>query len=104
MLNINIIFLIGFELIAIAFGLFVYVKMGQNFNALLLAVYTFGLFSLSGFFTAFPGGTKAKNECGDKIKIGNINNLSNKQAFILLVWFICFGAYLVYRIEFKNAL
>jgi hypothetical protein len=103
-LNINIIFLVGFELIAIAFGLFVYVKMGQNFNALLLALYTFGFFALSGFFTAFPGGTKAKNEWGDKTKTGNINNLSKKQAFILFAWLICFGVYLVYQIEFKNAL
>jgi len=64
----------------------------------------FGLFSLFGFYAVYPAGTKIKNEWGDKIKIGNIFNLSKTQAFIFLAWFLIYGAYLVYRIEFQNAL
>jgi hypothetical protein len=70
----------------------------------LLAVYTFGFFALTGFSAVYPGGTKKRNEWGNKIKIGNIFNLSKSQATVLLAWFLIFGAYLVYRIEFKNAL
>ena len=68
------------------------------------AIYVFGLISLFGFYAVYPAGTKIKNEWGDKIKIGNIFNLSKTQVFIFLAWFLFYGAYLIYRIEFNNAL
>ena len=64
----------------------------------------FGLFSLAGFYAVYPSGTKIKNEWGDKVKIGNMFNLSRVQVIIFLAWFLIFGAYLIYRIEFNNAL
>jgi hypothetical protein len=71
---------------------------------LLIAIYVSGFPALSGLFVVYPGGTKVRNEWGDKVRVGNINNLSKGQALTLFIWFIVFGAYLVYRVEFKNAL
>jgi hypothetical protein len=102
--EINLVYGIGFILIAAAFGFSVYVKTGQDFNSLLLAIYVFGLFAMIGVFGIFPGGTKVKNEWGDKVKVGNMNNLSKGQAFTLFVWFLVYGAFLVYRYQFRNAL
>ena len=79
-------------------------KTGKTINSILLAVYASGFFAITGFYAVFPGGTKKRNEWGDKIKVGNIFNLSKRQVIVLLAWFLIFGAYLIYRIEFKNAL
>ena len=100
----NTVFSLGFVFIAAAIGLTVYIKTGQNFNSLLLAIYAFGFLALAGLFAVFPGGTTAKNEWGDKVRVGNLNNISILQALILLVWFIGFGAYLTYRINFAGNL
>lgn len=75
-----------------------YINSDQNFNSLLGSIYMFGLLSLAGFYAVYPGGTKIKNEWGDKVKTGNMFNLSRSQVIIFLAWFLIFGAYLVYRI------
>jgi hypothetical protein len=71
---------------------------------LLVAIYVSGFLALSGIFVVYPGGAKVRNEWGDKVRVGNINNLSKGQTLTLLIWFIVIGAYLVYRIIFKNSL
>ena len=102
--NINIVYNLGFMVIAISLGVLVFLETGQDVNSLLLAIYVAVLLGLTGLFVVFPGGARSENEWGDKVRVGNINNLSNRQVLILLLWFDCFGAYLIYRLEFGNSL
>lgn len=102
--NINILYSTGLVLISAAISFAVYLKSNQDFDSLLITIYLFGLLSLTGIFVVFPGGARTKNEWGDKVRVGNINSLSKTQVLTILVWFIGFGAYLVYRIEVKNTL
>lgn len=85
-------------------GLRFYLDSDGSTNSLLIGVYVFILALLSGFFGAFPGGTKVKNEYGDLVKTGSVHNLSNLQSTIILLWAIGMGSYLVYIIEFKSDL
>ncbi len=100
----NIIFCICVLLLSAGLAFFVYVKSGQTIDSLFWAAYAFGGVFFAGLFTAFPGGSKRKNEWGEMVKVGNINNLSKTQSFIIFAWIVGVGLALVYVTQFTNVL
>lgn len=90
------IWVIGFVLIGAALGLSTYHKAGGGTWGQLVGLYVFGFAVLFGVFGIFPGGTKVKNEWGEKVQVGNVFNLSRPQVIIFLGWVLGFGGLLAY--------
>ncbi|WP_313009910.1 hypothetical protein, partial [Stutzerimonas nitrititolerans] len=77
-----------------------FTRFGKSFSDL---PYAFGFAVLFGSFGMFPGGTKVKNEWGEKVRVGNVFNLSRLQVIIFLGWVVGFGGVLAYlSVAFPN--
>jgi hypothetical protein len=100
----NLIVLLGFTLISGAIGFMVYVENLDSSHALIWAIYAFGFALLAGVFTLFPAGTKVKDEWGQKVRVGNFQNLSKIQATIFLGWVFLGGLYSIYLAVNSNGL
>lgn len=88
--------LLGVLLVSAALGIGAHGKAGGDLVGLLVGVYASGFAFLSGCFVLFPGGTKVKDEWGDGVRVGRVDNLSNTQAVLLLAWCLGFGAFTAY--------
>ncbi|WP_312478947.1 hypothetical protein [Stutzerimonas nitrititolerans] len=97
------VWLISFVLIGTALGVSTYYKAGGGTWSQWVGLYAFGFAVLFGSFGMFPGGTKVKNEWGEKVRVGNVFNLSRLQVIIFLGWVVGFGGVLAYlSVAFPN--
>lgn len=97
----NAIVLVGFFLISGALWFAFQQDLGGGVWGNLVGAYIFGLMFMGGAFTVYPGGTKARNEWGEKVRVGNAQNLSRLQVCLYLAWFLGFGGLLAYLDTFS---
>ena len=81
---------------ALRFGSLSITRLAAVPGGYLVGAYAFGFAVLFGCFGIFPGGTRVKNEWGDRIRVGSIFNLSKLQIVSFLSWTVGFGGVLAY--------
>ncbi len=87
-------------LVSGAFAFSVYIKSGQNTEALYWSIYAFGAFFIPGIITAYPGYKKQRDSTGLETKQPRGRNLSKFQAIVIFLWIVGLGSVLVFLTQF----
>ncbi len=87
-------------LVSATFAFSVYVKSGQNTEAMYWSIYAFGAFFIPGIFTAYPGYKKQRDSTGLEIKQPRGRELSKFQAISIFLWIVGVGLILVFFTQF----